>query len=515
MSNGPSDMVDVALVLEGTYPFVSGGVSSWVHGLISGMPDLTFGLLFLGAKYEPRKLRFELPQNVRYLSEWAVYDALPCRFPTKSENSRERQAALDLVQQLCFDLQDGHMKSFDKVFDYMERRVLSPADVSFGPNAWKLLKAVYDARAPEISFLDFFWTWRFAYLPVLNAFFVDILPARVYHTICTGWAGVLAAIAQKKYKAPLLLTEHGIYLNERRIEISSSDWIYSEGDDDLTVRRELGYFKELWINLFQSTAQLCYDRCDAIYTLYGGNKEMQIGFGAREDLIQVIPNGVEIDKLTPSPEKEAAKKDPNRPLRVGFVGRVVPIKDVKTLIRACRKVVEVVKNVEILLMGPTDEDKAYFQECQDLVKLLELGDKLKFLGKVNVRDYFPTLDVQVLTSISEGQPLVILEGYCAGVPVVATNVGACKEMIEGLEPEDKELGTSGIITKIGNPEETAAAIIKILSDAGLRERMGVAARQRVRRFYDYRQMIARYRQIYETYRTGAYRSAGGNERQDV
>ena len=154
------------------------------------------------------------------------------------------------------------------------------------------------------------------------------------------------------------------------------------------------------------------------------------------------------------------------------------------------------------MMGPTDEEKNYFAECQQLVELLKLDDNIKFLGRVNVREYYPTLDLQILTSISEGQPLVILEGYCSGVPVVATNVGACSELIEGLTPEDKAFGPSGIVTRVGNPEDTAAAIIKILGDAGLRKQMAVAAVKRVQKFYDYRQMIADYQGIYEKFRKG-------------
>ena len=298
----------------------------------------------------------------------------------------------------------------------------------------------------------------------------------------------------KRYGVPLILTEHGIYLNERNIEISQAEWMDTKGEevDKLTIHTELSYFKEMWLSLFNATTRLCYERCNAIYTLYGGNRRMQIDFNAPADLIQVIPNGVDIASLTPERDIEKAQvsqQGDNRLFRVGFVGRVVSIKDVKTLIRACRQVIDEIPNVEVILMGPSDEEKQYFDECQKLVNLLHLEDNIKFLGRVNVREYYPTLDVQVLTSISEGQPLVILEGYCSGVPVVATRVGACQEMIEGLSTDDKALGPSGIVTRVGNPQETAAAILKILRNPDLKQRMSEAARQRVCRFYDYRQMI--------------------------
>ncbi len=504
---GPAPIVDVALLLEGTYPFVPGGVSSWVHGLVTGMPRLSFGLIFLGGSYERREFRYQLPGNVVFLSEWAVYDFLPHRFaPRKPAGPEDRRAAFQAVEQLCLDLHEGHMASCDAVFGHLRNRTLSVPDLAYGPEAWKLLHSVYEKVAREISFLDFFWTWRYAYLPILNLFFAELPPARVYHTICTGWAGLLGVLARKTHGVPLILTEHGIYVNERRIEIASAEWVYSRDEDEMAVRRELGYFKTLWNNLFRATSQVCYANCEAIYTLFGGNKDMQVGFGAPEDRITVIRNGVDIDGLTPEELPDRGTRAPDRPVRIGFVGRIVPIKDVKTLIRACRKVASELPNVEVLLMGPTEEDPDYFAECQQLVEMLDFEGRLRFLGRVNVREYYPTLDVQVLTSVSEGQPLVILEGYCSGVPVVATRVGACQEMIQGMGVDDQSLGPSGIVTGIGNPDETAGAILEIVTDPERHRQMSEAAVSRVRKFYDYGEMISRYQEIYESYREGAARA---------
>jgi glycosyltransferase involved in cell wall biosynthesis len=198
-------------------------------------------------------------------------------------------------------------------------------------------------------------------------------------------------------------------------------------------------------------------------------------------------------------KSERPPKQEGAPKTVGFVGRVVPIKDVKTLIRACRIVAEKVPDVEILILGPTEEDQEYFEECVDLTNLMGLQEKVKFMGKVNVKDYYPLLDVMVLTSVSEGQPLVILEGYCSGVPCVATNVGACSELINGMEGEDAALGPAGFVTSVGSPQETADGIIRLLTDEALWERCSTSARERVRRYYDYDDMIRRYHDIYLKY----------------
>src|SRR5688572_8359601 len=76
----PKMAADITMILEGTYPFVSGGVSSWVHQIIKGLPEIKFSLVFIGGsrdKYE--KMRFELPANVvhlqeHYLSEVPTHD---------------------------------------------------------------------------------------------------------------------------------------------------------------------------------------------------------------------------------------------------------------------------------------------------------------------------------------------------------------------------------------------------------------------------------------------------------
>jgi len=122
---------------------------------------------------------------------------------------------------------------------------------------------------------------------------------------------------------------------------------------------------------------------------------------------------------------------------------------------------------------------------------------------VDVKAYYPQLHLQVLTSISEGQPLVILEGYCCGLPCVSTKVGACSEMIDGLTEHDRLLGSSGLVTPVCNPQATAEAILQILLNPSLHQQMCETAVKRVTQFYDHQQMVAAYRRIYHHYRKQA------------
>lgn len=146
-------------------------------------------------------------------------------------------------------------------------------------------------------------------------------------------------------------------------------------------------------------------------------------------------------------------------------------------------------------MGPTDEDEKYAQECFDLVDSLGVSD-IEFTGRVNVKEYLGRMDFTILTSISEGQPLTILESYAAHKPTIATDVGNCRELIYG---NDDGFGAAGILTHIMNLEEIAQAMIDLAIDPEGRKQMGEAGYKRVTSFYRIEQMKETYKEIYRRF----------------
>jgi glycosyltransferase involved in cell wall biosynthesis len=176
---------------------------------------------------------------------------------------------------------------------------------------------------------------------------------------------------------------------------------------------------------------------------------------------------------------------------------VVPIKDIKTFIRAIRVLADRMPEVQGWIVGPADEDPAYAAECRALAESLNVGDKVLFLGMRNVAEILPQTGIMVLSSISEGLPLVILEAYAAGVPVVSTDVGSCSQLIYGHEEEDRMLGSSGAVVGINDPKALADAALELLQSP---ERWRVArdaAIARVHRFYTKERMVSAYRKLYE------------------
>ena len=87
-----------------------------------------------------------------------------------------------------------------------------------------------------------------------------------------------------------------------------------------------------------------------------------------------------------------------------------------------------------------------------------------------------------------------------GIPVVSTDVGACRELLYGRTPEDQALGKSGLIAGITNSDEIGQAILRIWESEGLRKRMGEAGKKRVAQFYDKTSLDNNYRELYQHYK---------------
>jgi glycosyltransferase involved in cell wall biosynthesis len=486
-------MTDVCLILEGTYPFVSGGVSTWIHQLISEMSDLRFSILYISAQENPhRQYKYRLPSNVLDIQD--LYLQAPIDFGPSSAPRRRRQSieSLSTVQDALFA---GRLDAFRDLLPLLRdpETALTFHDIFRSEEAWDLLTKNYARYGEDVSFLDYFWTFRSIFLPLLNTLRCPLPPARLYHTVSTGYAGLLASIAQSTQDAGVLLTEHGVYTHERQLEIAQAAWIYSPHQERFRVRGELSFFKRLWIGFFELLGKLAYHHSDRIITLFEGNKIKQLVAGAPADKISIIPNGIDVEyyrKLTVKPQKDGHKT-------VAFIGRVVSIKDVKTFLHAAKIVASARPGTEFLVIGPTDEEPQYTQECRDLVRGLGLDARVKFTGKVDMSAWYQRLDLVVLTSLSEAQPYVILEANAVGIPVVTPNVGACREMIEGITDEDRQIGPSGLLTGVANPEETASAILRLLSEPAVWNAMSEAGRARTMQFYDQNDLISRYLNLYE------------------
>lgn len=365
----------------------------------------------------------------------------------------------------------------------------------YSKSAWEIIKKTYRRRSTDPSFVDYFWTIRTIHTPFwrLREVAVAAPKAKIYHSVSTGYAGILGVLLKHRYQRPFMLSEHGIYVKERKIDLYQAQWLKDNRSVFERDPSQVSYFRQLWIRFFEHLGYVTYQASDDIIALYEANREKQLAGGAPPERTLNIPNGIDVERFAPL----RTQRPVPIPQVLCLIGRVVPIKDIKTFIRAMRAVVNQMPEAEAWIAGPEDEAPEYAAECRELAFQLDLGDKVKFLGFQKLTDLLPKVGLVVLSSISEALPLVILEGYAAGVPTVSTDVGSCRQLVFGLPGEDADIGASGQVVRIADPQALANAAVALLSDPVAWQKASVAAILRVEKYYSQPMMFARYRSLYE------------------
>ena len=491
---------DIGLLLEGTFPYVAGGVSSWVNQMIRGFPDVTFAVVFIGSlEEEYGEPKYELPDNVVHFERHYLYAKRQAPQIKKVEGDPAMFAVVEEMHRY-FRAPQAHGEGralFERLAPELAGGKLNQEDFLYSHRSWEFIAAQYREFSSDPSFVDYFWTVRTMHGPVwiLADIAKNLIPCKAYHTVSTGYAGLLGALLKYRTGKELILSEHGIYTKERRIDLFNAHWI---PDNRVIFQRdptEIAYFRQMWMRFFEGIGKICYDASDAIIALYEGNRLRQIEDGADPARTTNIPNGIDVARYGAL----RAQRPQATPPVLALIGRVVPIKDIMTFVRAMRTVVNRMPQAEAWIIGPEDEDPQYAQECHNLAVGLGIADKVKFLGFQSLADVLPQVGVVVLSSISEALPLVLLEGFAAGVPAVATDVGACRQLIQGLDAADQGLGAAGAVVGIADPQSLALAAVELLTDPDKWHAASQAGIRRVETYYNQNQMFERYRAIYEAH----------------
>lgn len=276
-----------------------------------------------------------------------------------------------------------------------------------------------------------------------------------------------------------MISEHGIYTREREEELIKAKWVQ-------------GIYKDIWIEQFRKMSNLAYDRADLVTSLYEHARELEVELGCPFEKTMITPNGIPVESFQDLPGKDEEEKEW---VYIGAIVRITPIKDIKTLIHAFSFAKETEPSLKLWIMGPWEEDQEYANECFELVESEGIAD-IEFTGRIDVKEYLGRMDLTILTSISEGQPLTILESFAAHKPVIATDVGNCRGLIMG---ESDEFGAAGIVTHIMNVEEIAWAMVSMARNKTMRLQMGENGYQRVLAGYEYSSMIETYGNIYRDF----------------
>ncbi len=460
----------ICLILEGSYPYTFGGVSSWTNNYIKALPQHEFVLWVIGAKAKDKgKFKYELPENVKGIHEVFLDDALKVRASKKDKFKLNKEEWESLKKLIDCDRPD-----WEVLFRMYQDKDYNPASFLMSQEFLDVLTDLCKEKYPYVAFAETFHTIRSMLLPVLYLMKSKVPEADIYHTICTGYGGLLGVLGHHMTGKPLILTEHGIYSREREEEIIRARWV-------------IPAFKKQWIRFFYMLSDAVYSRASFITSLFGNASRIQQDLGAPTGKCRVIPNGIHYDRFCDIPLKED-----DGFVDIGAVIRLAQIKDVKTLIYAFYELNSMRSNVRLHIMGGVD-DEDYANECYELVAQLGLKN-LKFVGQVNVIEYMQKLDFTVLTSISEGQPLCVLESFAAGRPAVTTDVGCCRQLIEG--EDDDHFGVAGYYVPPMHREALAGAMEKMCASREERIRMGKIGKARVDKFFRHPMMMEKYNSLY-------------------
>jgi glycosyltransferase involved in cell wall biosynthesis len=212
------------------------------------------------------------------------------------------------------------------------------------------------------------------------------------------------------------------------------------------------------------------------------------GISARR--IEVITNGIDTDRFAPSPASRAAVRAElgmtSNDFVVMMVARLDPIKDHATAILACARAAEVVPNLRLVIVGDGPERS----KIESLLHHRALGDRVRLLGnRSDVSRLLTGADTHLLTSVSEGLPLSLIEAMAAGLPVVSTNVGSVSDVVTD--------GVTGLLAPV-HDEEALARHLQHFGEAPLL-RLAMGTRARVRAVAEFSEvaMATRYATLFD------------------
>ncbi|MDQ0939225.1 GT4 family glycosyltransferase PelF [Streptomyces sp. V1I1] len=471
----------VTLLTEGTYPHSHGGVSVWCDQLVDGLPDFDFNVIAVtGTGRE--SLAWELPAHVAEPVSVPMWGPDPAGAAPRGRRLRR-----------LTETYERFLTSF-----------LDPAtEAHFGPALYELAGAARDGvLAPAlrtdraVRILAGVWNRRdlpvYAARPTLHDALTatDLLehalrplaaapPERgVAHAVSGGIAVLPGLVGRQLHGVPLLLTEHGVYLRERYLGYRTGPYRWP--------------VKALLLGFFRLLAEETYRAADLITPGNRYNRLWEERGGADPELIRTVYNGVDPAAFPP------AGPEPDVPT-LSWAGRVDPIKDLETLIRAFAIVRKDLPDARLRLFGGTPRGgEAYRERCEALAAELGHADAVSFEGRVDdIRDAYAAGNVVMLSSISEGFPFTLIEAMSCGRATVSTDVGGVREAV----------GDSGLVVPPREPEAMARAALELLRDPRRRAAMGEAARLRVIEQFTLRQTVDTFRSIYLELALGAHEPA--------
>ncbi len=223
-------------------------------------------------------------------------------------------------------------------------------------------------------------------------------------------SSLLAAKLAKKYSKPLVITQHNTFIQYQGL------WNTFEKLNDMTIGKEI------------------LKLADRIIVVSDATKKYVVSLGATPEKITILHNGVDIHRFKPIKglkEEMRKKLDINANTNVALTVRRLVFKNgIDTLIESAKKAVKENTNLVFLIAGKGPD----LPEVRESIRQLKLEKSIKLVGFISdeeLTQYYNVADFFILPSKSgEGLPLVALEAMACGLPVIATDVGGIKEILD-------------------------------------------------------------------------------------
>ncbi|MCA9103282.1 MAG: glycosyltransferase [Planctomycetales bacterium] len=279
-------------------------------------------------------------------------------------------------------------------------------------------------------------------------------------------------------------------------------WLFAANAYGRVAARWAGIGKivasERSVDPWKNGAELALDRwlarsTDRIVVNSSGVRDFYVGKGLPAGKFTIIPNG-----MPPAPTTEGTRADvcrefglPNDARLIVSVGRLWPQKRMKDVIWAADILKVARDDFHVLIVG----DGPQRARLERFVAQCEIADRVHLLGH---RDDVPWIlshcDALWLASGYEGMPNVVMEAMACGVPVVATDIPGCRDLVVPHQ--------TGFLVRVGDCAAFARHTMRILDDPALAQQLGEAARARVADAFSVERMISRYAELYRSLLAG-------------
>lgn len=278
-------------------------------------------------------------------------------------------------------------------------------------------------------------------------------------------ANFICMFLKKKINVPMVTTVHSDYM----LDFKDS------------------FYKNL---IYTSLNKMSLKKFDHYICVSDNFKKMLVDRGFDKNKIHVLYNGIDIDEKTLYIPKtaflEKYKINYNGEFLVGIAARLDKVKDHETFIKACKETLEINPDIIFLIAGDGDEQK----KLEEMAKSFGIEKNIYFLGFVRDKySFFNAIDVNVLTSISESFPYVILEAARLSVPTVSTKTGGIPEIIKD--------DYTGYLFPIGNYKSLSRYILDLYDKRDKLKELGDNIKREVVEKYSHLSMGERQKEIYD------------------